>query len=118
MKKTNKTITLSAQVAISQSETTGTDYVQVLPDNPRAGLVKPFCGKGRGQLLSNGTFDFVRQPRIHRKPELKLEHCSLSFGADGFDRCTFVLPSEQRHEFARLLKKEIGKVIAYMSKNY
>ena len=40
MKKNNnniiKTTTLSAQVAISKTES-GMDYVQVLPDNPRVG---------------------------------------------------------------------------------
>ena len=48
----------------------------------------------------------------------KLPHTSLSFGADGYDRCTFVLPSEQRHEFARLLKQEIARVRAFMNENY
>ena len=54
-KNSNKefeTTTLSAEVAISKTET-GMDYVQVMPDNPRVGLFKPFCGWGRGQLLSN-----------------------------------------------------------------
>ena len=65
-KNTNKeikTTTLSAEVAISKTET-GMDYVQVMPDNPRVGLFKPFCGWGRGQLLSNGSFDFLRKIRI------------------------------------------------------
>ena len=35
-----KTTTLSAEVAISKTET-GMDYVQVMPDNPRVGLFKP-----------------------------------------------------------------------------
>lgn len=117
VKQTIKTITLDAQVAISKSET-GMDYVQVLPENPSAGLVKPFSGRGRGQLLSNGSFDFVRTPRIKRKPVLKLPHTSLSFGTDGYDRCIFVLPSEQRHEFATLLKRETAKVRAFMNENY
>ena len=117
VKQTIETITLSAQVAISKCENQ-MEYVQVLPENPRKGLVKPFSGRGHGQMMDDGTFDFVRKRRIKRKPVLKLPHTSLSFGADGYDRCTFVLPSEQRHEFARLLKQEIARVRAFMNENY
>ena len=104
----NKTITLDALVAVSKSET-GMDYVQVMPENPCAGMVEPFHGKGYGQLLSNGTFDFVRKPRKRRKPVLKLPHSSVSYGQDGYDRYVFVLPAEQRDEFASLLRKEANK---------
>ena len=34
-------VTLSAQVAVTETES-GMDYVQVLPDNPCVGMVKPF----------------------------------------------------------------------------
>ena len=49
MKKNNnniKTTTFNAQVAVSKTES-GMDYVQVLPDNPRVGIAKPFCGWGK-----------------------------------------------------------------------
>ena len=75
-KNSNKTTTLSAQVAISQTES-GMDYVQVLPDNPSLGLVQPFRGLGYGQLLSNGSFDFTKRKRIRRKPEKKTKYGSL-----------------------------------------
>lgn len=100
-----KTTTLNALVAVSKTET-GMDYVQVMPTNPRAGLLEPFRGRGYGQLLSNGTFDFVRQKRIRRKPVLKLPHSSVSYGEDGFDRFTFTLPAGQREDFCRLLRSE------------
>ena len=100
-----KTTTLNALVAVSKTET-GMDYVQVMPTNPRAGLVEPFHGRGYGQLLSNGTFDFVRKKNIRRKPVLKLPHSSVSYGEDGYDRFTFTLPSGQREEFCRLLRNE------------
>ena len=100
-----KTTTLNALVAVSKTET-GMDYVQVMPTNPRAGLVEPFRGRGYGQLLSNGTFDFVRKKRIRRKPVLKLPHSSVSYGEDGYDRFTFTLPAGQREEFCRLLRNE------------
>lgn len=101
-------------MVISKTES-GMDYVQVMPDNPRVGLFKPFCGWGRGQLLSNGSFDFLRKIRIRKKPELKLKHSSLSFGHDGFDRYIFYLPSGQRYEFAKLLLKEVMQAIKFMN---
>ena len=108
-----KTTTLSAQVAISKTES-GMDYVQVLPDNPRVGIVKPFSGWGKAQLLSNGVFDFIRKVRIRTKPILKLLHSSLSYGRDGYDRYVFVLPSGQRDEFAKLLARDVAKLMKFL----
>ena len=101
-------------MAVSKTET-GMDYVQVLPDNPRMGLVEPFHGMGYGQLLHNGTFDFTRRKRQKGKPELKTGYCSLSFCRDGNDRLTFTLPSEMRADFNRLLQKDVYKVVEYMT---
>ena len=115
MKKTIiKTTTLEALVAVSKSET-GMDYVQVMPTNPRVGLVKPFRGLGYGQMLSNGTFDFIRRKRIRRKPALKLPHSSVTFGEDGYDRYIFVLPSEQREDFCRLLRNESMSAVLFVA---
>ena len=114
MKKINQTlVTLSAQVAVTETEN-GMDYVQVLPDNPRIGLVKPFCGRGRGQMLSNGSFDFIHKPRKRKKPEFKEGHLSLSFGDDGLDRVIFVLPNGQRDQLSTLLPKAVEKLVAYL----
>lgn len=109
-----KTMTLSALVAVSKTES-GMNYVQVMPDCPVVGMVEPFHGAGYGQMLSNGTFDFVRRKRVRRKPALKLAHGSLSFGEDGFDRMIFVLPSEQREEFTQVLMDEISQVADFMN---
>ena len=112
--KNNQTlVTLSAQVAVTETES-GMDYVQVLPDNPRIGLVKPFCGRGRGQMLSNGSFDFLREIRKRKKPEYKEGHLSLSFGDDGMDRVYFVLPNGQRDQLSTLLPKAVEKLVAYL----
>ena len=109
----NKTITLNAQMVISRSEN-GVDLVQVLPDNPCEGLVKPFSGAGHAQLQGTAQFDFVRKRRIRGKAELKQPHSTLSYGRDGIDRYTFYLPSGQRDEFSKWLKKEAAVVVAYM----
>jgi hypothetical protein len=109
-KKSIKTTTLSALVAVSKTES-GMDYVQVMPDNPSVGLVQPFHGIGYGQMMTNGTFDFERRKRIRRKPEKKTQYGSLSFGQDGYDRYIFVLPSDMRREFPKLLMED-SKVMA------
>ena len=113
MARKTRAITLNAQMTISKTKS-GMDLVQVMPDNPCEGIVKPFSGNGHAQLLSDASFDFVRKKRIRRKPELKQLHSSLSYGQDGFDRYTFYLPAEQRDEFASLLKKEAAVAVAYM----
>lgn len=114
--KMKGTVMLEALVAVSKSET-GMDYVQVMPDNPRVGLVTPFHGTGYGQMLNNGSFDFIRRRRVRRKPVLKLPHSSLSYGNDGYDRFVFVLPSEQRVEFGRLLADEANEAGYFIGNN-
>jgi hypothetical protein len=110
-----KTTTLSALVAVSKSEN-DMDYVQVIPDNPRVGLVQPFSGWGKGQLLNNGSFDFIRKKRMRGKPELQAGYVSLSFCADGFDRVTFTVPSELRAKLPTILRKDSLKVINHLIK--
>ena len=109
----NRTTTLSAQVAISRTEK-GMDHVQVLPDDPCEGLLKPFSGCGHAQLQSDGTFEFTRKRRIRQKPVLKLKHSSVSYSSDGYDRYVFVLPNAQRDEFAKLLKEESALAIKFI----
>jgi hypothetical protein len=109
----NETITLNAQMVISRSEN-GVDLVQVLPENPCEGLVKPFSGAGHAQLQGTAQFDFVRKRRIRGMAELKQPHSTLSYGRDGVDRYVFYLPSGQRDEFAEWLKKEAAVAVAYM----
>ena len=115
--KKNQTISLNAQMVISKTES-GMDLVQVLPDNPCDGLVKPFSGTGHAQLQGNATFDFVRKRRIRRKPQLKLLHSTLSFGQDGIDRYIFYLPAEQRQDFARLLNREAAATVTFMKERF
>jgi len=110
-----KTTTLTALVAVSKTES-GMDYVQVMPDDPRVGLVEPFSGWGRGQMLSNGSFDFMHKKRVRRKPELKGDYVSLSFGDDGNDRVTFVVPAEMRIDLPKILKRGTAQVIKHLEK--
>ena len=113
--KKQKTVTLQAEVAVTEMEN-GMRYVQVLPDDPRVGTVAPFVANGRGQMLSNGTFDFVQRKRIRRKPEFKGDHITLSFGLDGTDRVIFTLPNGQRHELRTLLMEDVLRLASYLEK--
>ena len=113
--KAIKTTTLNAQVAVSKTEC-GMDYVQVLPDNPRVGLVMPFHGVGYGQMLSNGSFDFIRRKRKRGKSELKVEYGSLSFCSDGNDRVIFTVPAEMREELPKVLRKGMKEIVNYLIK--
>ena len=113
-KKTIKTITISAMVAINDGEEKSMNFVQVMPDYPQSGMVTPFCGRGTAQMLSDGHFVFTRKPRKHNTPVLKLPHGSLSWGNDGYDRFTFVLPALRRQEFSRLLQEEAELAINFM----
>ena len=113
--KTVKTTTLNALVAVSKTEC-GMDYVQVMPDDPRVGLVTPFSGWGRGQMLSNGSFDFIHKKRVKKKPELKRDYVSLAFCDDGRDRVTFVVPAEMRADLPKILRKGMTQVINHLKK--
>ena len=116
MKKNNnniKTKTFNAQVAVSKTES-GMDYVQVLPDNPRVGMIEAFHGFGYGQMLSNGSFDFVRKVRHRGKPELKVDYGSLSFSTDGNDRVVFTVPADMRANLAKILRKGIKEIVNYL----
>ena len=119
MKKNNnnniKTTTFSALVAVSKTEC-GMDYMQVLPDNPSVGMIEAFHGFGYGQMLSNGSFDFVRKVRHRGKPELKVDYGSLSFSSDGNDRVVFTVPAEMRTELPKVLRKGIKEIINHLKK--
>ena len=119
MKKNNndiiKTTTFSALVAVSKTES-GMDYIQVLPDNPSVGMTEAFHGFGYGQMLSNGSFDFVRKVRHRGKPVFKVDFGSLSFCLDGNDRVIFTIPADMRADMSKVLRKGIKEIINYLKK--
>lgn len=112
-----KTVTLNAQVAVSKTET-GTNYVQVLPDNPIVGQVEAFRGLGYGQMLSTGMFEFTRHKRARSQAVtlLKLPHSSVSRCKDGTHRFTFIVRDEELEKFCLWLALESVKASAFMRK--
>ena len=102
-KNLNKTITISGFLAVTENEC-GQNYVQFLPDEPRVGLVTPFVGASRAQMLSNGTFDCLKKHRKPRtKPALKLPHSS-----------PFIIPDGDIDQLPRLLKREAAQASKYV----
>ena len=118
-KEAVKTVTLEAQVAVSKTET-GTNIVQVLPDNPCVGQVEAFRGLGYGQMLSTGAFEFTRHKiiRSQAKTLLRLAHSSLSHCKDKTHRFTFIVKDENLEEFSRWLMLEAQQTAAYMCKHF
>ncbi len=81
--------------------------------------MEPYCMTAKVQVMRDGNMYVSQLPkRKRRKPVLKLPHGSLSFGEDGMDRFIFVLPSEQRGEFVKLLGKEAQEAISYLIDNW
>ena len=110
-----KTVTLNAQVAVSKTET-GTNYVQVLPDNPIVGQVEAFRGLGYGQMLSTGMFEFTRHKvaRSQAVTLLKLPHSKVSQCKDGTHRFTFIVKDEELKEFNHWLAVESLRATTFM----
>ncbi len=60
-------------------------YFMFSPDDSVVGQVQKFRGLGIAQQMADGTFDFVRKPKLHPKSTLikKLAHGRLSATIDG-----------------------------------
>ena len=122
-KEAVNTVTLNAQVAISKVRETGLNHVQVMPDNPRVGLVEPFRGLGYGQLLSTGSFEFVRH-RITRSRAhtlYRLAHSTLSKCKDRTRRFTFIVHEDALKRdpgsFNRWLLMEALETVRFVNNN-
>ena len=111
--KKMRTVTMSGQTSITTLEN-GLHYVQSTPDNPVVGQVEPFVGRGRIQMLSNGQLEVTQTRRVRRKPEYRGDYLSFSRGNDGYDRVSFITPSELRADMPRLLQKDVAKLLVYL----
>ena len=116
-KEAVKTVTLNAQVAVSKTEN-GTNYVQVMPDNPIVGQVEAFRGLGYGQMLSTGTFEYTRHKRIRSQAVTlrKMPHSSVSRCKDGTHRFTLIVKDEELERFCNWLEVESREAVAFMRK--
>ncbi len=81
-------------------------YFTFTPDNPVAGSIHPYRSQGQGQLMSDGTFYFVRKPRLRAQSRLikKLPHGRLSETKDGAIQLTIKIAVDEDD-----IPKTIGK---------
>ncbi len=92
------------------------------PDFPVKGSILPFRGTGVGQLLPDGTFDFVRKPRQRAQSKLirKLAHGRVSETKDGAVQLTLKIGLEEGANIPITLLKEAMEgeraVVEYLSK--
>lgn len=86
------------------------DYDKFLfnPDHPVKDTVVPFRAAGVGQLMSDGTFDFVRKPRIRAQSELirKLAHGRVSKTKDGAIQLTLKVFQDEGINISEAIAQE------------
>lgn len=83
-------------------------YFIFLPDNPVCGSLTPFRGMGMGQLNSDGTFDFIRQPRQRAQSVLirKLAHGRVSQTKDGAIQLTIKVYQDEGVNISQTIAQE------------
>ena len=79
-----------------------------LPDYPMAGTVEPFHGMGMASLRSDGTFDFVRRPRLRTQSQLirKLAHGRVSKTKDGAIQLTLKVFQDEGINISQAIHEE------------
>ena len=86
------------------------DYDKFLfnPDHPVKDTVVPFRGTGVGQLLSDGTFDFIRKPRLRAQSKLikKLAHGRVSKTKDGAIQLTLKVFQDEGINISEAIAQE------------
>ena len=80
--------------AVFTCDENGKKYVQFLPDDPKPGLTEGWIREGVGQLLKNGTYDFIARKRIRACSTLikKVAHGAIQltlkiFKTEGVNIC-------------------------------
>ena len=78
------------------------------PDDPVNGLITPFRSEGVAQVLSDGTFDFVRKPRLRAESELilKLAHGRVSKTKDGAIQLTLKVYQDEGINIPQAIARE------------
>ena len=100
---TNKHIQLSGMALYDDG-----DKFLFTPDAEAMRTIFPFRGTGVGQLLSDGTFDFIRKPRIRAQSELirKLAHGRVSKTKDGAIQLTLKVFQDEGINISEAIAQE------------
>ncbi len=86
-----------------------------MPENPVEGCIRPYRRAGVAQLLGDGSFDFVSQPRQRAQSELirKLPHGRVSHTKDGAVQLTIkVYLDEETNIPGTLFREAFGGTVA------
>lgn len=100
---TNKHIQLSGMALYDDG-----DKFLFTPDAEAMQTIFPFRGTGVGQLLSDGTFDFILKPRIRAQSELirKLAHGRVSKTKDGAIQLTLKVFQDEGVNISETIAQE------------
>ena len=84
------------------------DYFIFLPDELVCGSLPPFRAMGIGQLRSDGTFNFIRKPRLRAQSELirKLAHGRVSKTKDGAIQLTLKVYRDEGINISETIAQE------------
>ena len=100
---TNKHIQLSGMALYDDG-----DKFLFTPDAEAMHTIFPFRGTGVGQLLSDGTFDFIRRPRLRTQSQLirKLAHGRVSKTKDGAIQLTLKVFQDEGVNISEAIAEE------------
>ena len=78
------------------------------PDNPVKNSIVPYRSVGVAQLFSDGTFDFIRQPRLRTQSQLirKLAHGRVSKTKDGAIQLTLKVFQDEGVNISEAIAEE------------
>lgn len=88
----------------------GNDKFLFTPTESVAGLLPRFRAMGLALQLSDGTFDFIRRPRLRAQSELirKLAHGRISKTKDGAIQLTLKVFEDERVNISQTIGEEAG----------
>lgn len=99
--------------AVFTTDERNNEYVQFLPDDTGAQQLKGWRREGIAQRLSNGTFDFVAQPRLRSAATLlkKVAHGRLSATKDGAVQLTLKIFKAEGVPMAETFMRETAEAL-------
>lgn len=108
----SKTLMIKGHLAVTKDER-GSNYVQFLPDDPGSVMTDSFRGDGFGEMLRNGTFDYITKHHKHSSSVLirKLRHGRLSKTKDLATQLTIKVFDYEDVDVANVLLEESQEAV-------
>lgn len=94
------------------------NFFMFVPNNPVVGQVDKFRCMGMAQQMADGTFDFVRQPKLRAQSRLirKLAHGRVSETKDGAIQLTLKVFKTEGLNIGKTLRRETSEAIEGLTK--